>query len=617
MRYTKKIGLIIAAVILLPMSVSAQNTVEVKKDFENDLTGVTKSSRKRTLPDSLKNLKTNFSYEITEKQFKNVGGFSPLPSKNISSKMMAEYPVFLAKAGIAYPLESDAALFFNPRLPKSKYGSSNNLFVKLEYDNKKEDDFEIAKADGKKLTDSGLEALRLDRSFGLGFGYGREWKKGSFNTDFFYKSSHDTYSGFFAESLPEYRFAPNTRSYPLASEEHLKRGSFMKDNLSHSFDQMGGNISINSVAGDGSEDKFHYNIDLSYTKTYDKAKLLSPVYFLNTGIQRITPELEENYIKAKIEGGPSTGKYSNATIGVDFESAYYDKVQDYHHSLFGVYASYTFTKGNWALDLGARLSLDFNNKDAYDGEHTLLSPMVSITYNLIDNRMWAYLTAEGGNDLNHYSSLLEKCSVVSPLTDMRSTAILTDSKIGLRGSISRNFTYNIYGGYANRKGMAQLVAPQAVDINDYSALDLAYSNHVELLFGGELNYKSEDFSMGVSAKYSYFDKSKKRFRNMVLSAERPYGYSPLEADVFAEYNFRGRVKVGTNATYCSKAPQLTNTLGVKSPAFLNWNFYGEYSIDKNFSVYGQLRNILDSENIEYANYLGDGFSVMFGILIKL
>lgn len=615
MRYTKKIALILTASILLPFSMDAQNTVEVKKDFENDLTGVRKSTRKRALPDSLKNLKTNFNYEIIERQFKDGGGFSPLPSTNIFNRMMAEYPVLLAKAGAGWPLESDAAVFYNPKLPKSKWGSSNNLFVKFEYDYKK-DDSEVAKVDGNKLTDSGLKALRLDKSLGFGIGYGREWKKGSFNTDFFYRTSHDTYSGFFFESLPEYGTLSSS-SYWVPSEEHLKRNSFMKDNLSHGFDMFGGNISINSVASDASEEKFHYSIDLSYTRTSDKARLLSPAYFTVAGTQKITPELEENYVKARIGGGPSIGRYSNATVGVEFESAYYDKAQDYHHSLFDVFASYVFTKGNWALNLGARLSLDFNNKNTGDGEHTLISPMASITYELIGGRMWAYLNAEGGNELNHYSSLLERCSVVSPLTDMRSTAVLADNKIGVRGSAGRHFTYDIHGGYANRKGMAQLVAPQALDADDYSALDLAYSNHVEIYFGGELNYRSEDFSIGASARYSYYDKSKKRFRNMVLPAERPYGYYPFEANAYAEYNFRDRVKVGTSATYCSKAPQLTHSAGVKSPAFLNWSFYGEYSVYKNFSVYGQLRNILDSENIEYASYMGDGFGVAFGVLIKL
>ncbi len=614
MRYTKKIALILTAGLLLPFSLNAQNTVEVKKDFENDLTGVHKSTRKRALPDSLRNFRTNFSYDIIERKFNDKGGFSPLPSTNIFSKMTAEYPVLLAKAGAGWPLESEAAVFYNPRLPKSKYGSSNNLFVKFEYDYKK-DDSEVVKADGNKLTDSGLKALRLDKSLGFGLGYGREWKKGSFNTDFFYRTSHDTYSGFLFESLPESGTASS--SSEDLSEGHLKRDSFMKDNLSHGFDQFGSNFSINSVAGDGPEDKFHYNVDFSYMRTSDKAKLISPAYFRAENTQRITPELDENYVKAKIEGGPSIGRYSNATAGVEFESAYYGKTQDYHHALFDVFASYSFTKGNWSLNLGARLSLDFNNKNSGDGEHTLVSPMASITYELIDNRMWAYLTAEGGNSLNNYSSLLEKCSVVSPLTDMRSTAVLTDNKIGVRGSVSRHFTYNLYGGYANRKGMPQFVSPQALDRDGYSALDLAYSNHVEIFFGGELGYRSDDFSIGASAKYSYYDKSKKRFRDMLLSAERPYGYSPFEANAYAEYNFRDRVKVGTSATYSSRAPQLTHAAGVKSPAFLNWNLYGEYSVYKNFSVYGQLRNILDCENIEYAGYMGDGISVAFGVLIKL
>lgn len=617
MRYCRLFSYLLAAALVLPLASNGQNRVEVKKDFENDLTGANKSGRSIVLPDSLKNLKTDFRYEILEKQFRNQAGFSPLPSANIFNRMEAEYPVFLAKAGFNERFNPELAAFLNPDLPKSANGSSNNLSAKFGhlYRTYKAG---IAKIDGDRLSGSGLNSLRSQQETGIEVSYGREWKKGSLNTDVFLRSMHDTYSGFSFESLPEYGSMKDD-----ISSGHLMRKSFMKENASHSYSQFGWNASLSSVADFGSREKFHYDAALTITSTLDEAKLFSPSqlgspdFAVNESVKRIAPKLGETYVKADISGGPSIGRYADATIGVTYESAFYSKHQDYHHSLFDVYASTAFTKGKWSISLGAKASLDFNNKKGADGRHVFIAPMISAVHAMIENSLYAYVTAEGGNSLNNYSALLAKYSAFSPLTDMRTTAVLDDIKVGLRGAATRNLSFNIYGGYANRKSMAQIVTSQALYKDGYTALDLAYSNHVEIMLGGELSFKSESFDAGVSAKYSYYDKSKKRYRDMILSAERPYGYAPFEAYGYAKYRFRERITVGADARLHSKTPQLTGTKGVKSRAYANIGLYGEYSLLRKISIYAQLTNILDNEIIDYANYMEKGFGFNFGVLIKL
>lgn len=618
MRYYRNFSYLLAAALLLPLALNGQNRVEVKKDFENDLTGAKKSGRSIVLPDSLGNLKTDFSYEILEKKFRNQSGFSPLPSANIFSRMEAEYPTFLAKAGLNERFNPELAAFLNPALPKSANGSSNNLSAKFGhlYRTYKAG---IARIDGDRLVGSGLNSLRSQQESGVGVSYGREWKRGSFNTDVFVRSVHDTYSGFSFESLPEY----NSGTKDIISSQHLMRKSFMKENASHAYSQFGWNASLSSVAGAGGREKFHYNADFTVTSTLDEAKLFSPsqlgtpAFALNESVHRIAPKLGETYVKVDLNGGPSIGKYADATVGIKYESAFYSKYQDYHHSLLDAYAAYTFTDGKWSLNLGAKASLDFNNKKGADGSHVFIAPMVSAVCTMVENSLYGYVTAEGGNSLNNYSALLEKYSAFSPLTDMRATAVLDDIKVGLRGAATRNLSFNIYGGYANRKSMAQLVTSQVVYKDGYTALDLVYSNHVEIMLGGDLSFKSESFDAGVSAKYSYYDKSKKRYRDMVLSAERPYGYAPFEAYGYARYRFRERITVGADARLRSKTPQLTGTSGVNSRAYVNLGLYGEYSLLRTVSVYAQLTNILDNEIIDYANYTEKGFGLNFGVLIKL
>ena len=610
MKIKRKLIMAAAVVTMLSANAFAQNPtgrVEVRKDYQADLTGAKKGMMKIDFSDTLRKFDLNMDYRIKDKQLRDLYAFSPMPSAGISSREKEQIPSFFAKAGISFPLAPTFALWYQPTLSVN----SDMVTLKASHDSYhgKARIADINASDKVFATKFDTQAKEWKNT--VGASYTHLWKNARLNADFNFRNGHNTYYG--AD------LARNT-IYDIAEYSELaKNKSFMKDNLSHDYNQFEVSLGANSIESDNYSGKFHYSGNLSFTTTADDAKF---------GLVSATAnkfKLKENLLKASIEAGPTVGKYSMLTAGISSQTAIYKDAQDYHLSLLEGTLVYKLRRDRLTMDLGARISFSFNNKDGSDKYHNFISPKVRITYRFDDNKTWAYAVADGGNVINSYASLLERFPYVSPLADIRESGTPLYAKAGIKGIAAQGLDYDVYAGGAYRKGMLQLSG---------NPLNATYSNHVEGFIGARLNYKTDGFAAGADAKYSFYTEGKK-YSGAIQALDgtliitpapedyavkgKPAGYPPFEANIYAEANFDEKLFIGATLYARSATPAspfLSGGSKIKYKGYADLGVYAQYVIDNHFTAYINGGNLLNARRINYGMYVERGINVGVGVLVK-
>ncbi|MBO4692735.1 MAG: TonB-dependent receptor [Bacteroidales bacterium] len=619
MRKSKLTTKITGTLLLLFLSASllcAQNgRVEVTKDFNTDLTGAKKGTMKIDFSDTLRNFNLNMKYKILERQMRDLYSFTPTPSANISSTKAAETPEFAAKVGFGLPTAPSIGFYYQPTFASLNTDATNLLTLKANYDGY----FGKARLAGSR--EDGMvhtykdKAKAYSNKAGVSAVYTTLWADGQVDAEAFYNRGHYTYYGV-------------DLSYYIDTNEPvslLNNKSYLKDNQSHTYNQAGVKVEAKSSDAEDYDGKFRYNAKLSVTYTGDDAKfgLVWTGTNFKYGLDR-----KESLIKASIEAGPTIGKYSMVTIGVNSESSLFSGSfgDKYNFSLLDASLSYKLRRDKLSMDLGAKVSFNFNNKSGTDRYHHYVFPKVSILYEMTEGATWGYLNADGGNDINSYASLLERCPYIYPLIDIRESSTPVEVKAGIKGIEGGNFSYNFYLGGAYRKGLLQFYG---------NPINAIYSNHVEFNLGFQTDYKTRGFAAGAGAKYSFYSDGK-MYRGVdqnldgsiiagsavenLIAKGKPAGYPPFEANLYAEWNWDEKLFIGATLYGRSKtmATPFTHWGGKtqKYKGYANVSLYAQYAINNNFTAYAFAGNLLNKDIINYGMYVEKGINGGLGVLIK-
>ncbi len=593
-------------------------TVEVERDFESKMPNIHKSRLNTAVNDTLGNFNLNFNYSIFDKPYKDLYEFSPLPSVQIQNNLETKYPVFMAKASIGVPANPIADIWFQPYFKGGSTlqfnASYNGFYDKIEL---------IGITPQKKITKLGRKAAANNHTFDIGGTYGYNWSSGELSLSLNYSSNYNTYYGFTINSpIMPIKSASEGESIYSNIEDNI----YMKDNFSHRYNQVGAKFSIGSINAAGRGAKINYNLNLSYLNTSDN---LPPNGIISSGTEYT--RLNESYIKASGEIGPSLGRYSKFTIGVNSQTVIYKNIQDYNYGILDITPQYTMESKRFILKAGIKISSRYTNRENTDKNHQKLFVNASISYEIAKNNFWIYANLNGGNYINAYSSLLDDNKWISQYADLKAGSMPHILKGGFRGQIRNRFSYHLYLKHANHKGLLQyipsnntLAANTSTTLPD-SRLYTAYSNHKEFAVGGEIEWHSKDFTAASRIEYSSYTDGEK---STIEDGHKPFGYAPLKWYTHATYNYRDRIYIGISANIRGAAPLYSPNIYITDNAtaedneaeissFCNLGANFKYVVNRNFSIFVIGENLLNDQIEYYPNYLEKGISFSVGILVKL
>ncbi len=621
---------IIATTLILTLSFTAARqayaqqpqkidpTVEVERDFESKMPNIHKSRLNTAVNDTLGNFNLNFNYSIFDKPYKDLYEFSPLPSVQIQNRLEPSFPVFMAKASIGIPANPMADIWLQPYFKGGSTlqfnASYNGFYDKIEL---------IGITPHKEVTKLGRKAAANNSSLAFGGTYGYNWSSGELSLSLNYGSNYNTYYGFTINSpIMPIGTAPEGESIYSNIEDNI----YMKDNFSHRYDQIGAKFSIGSINAAGRGAKINYRLNLSYLNTTDRLPENGAI-LAGSELDR----LNENYIKADGEIGPTFGKYSKFTIGVNSQTIYYSKIKDYNYGILDIVPMYTLESKRLILKAGVKISSHYTNNEAADNYHHILFAKASLSYELARKHLWIYADIDGGNYMNSYSELLENNKWISQYADLKAGSMSHILKAGLRGQIRNKFSYNLYIKHINHKGLLQYIPSDEIYNQNHanylpdSRLYTIYSNHKEFVAGGEIAWESKDFSAASRIEYSNYSKGK---NSTLENGHKPFGYAPLKWYTHATYNYRDRIYIGISANIRGAAPLYNPNIYItdnataedneaESSSFCNLGASFKYVINRNFSVFINGENLLNDQIEYYPNYLEKGISFSVGILVKL
>ncbi len=575
--------------------------VEVKKDYESDLTGAKKRALKVDFSDTLKKFDLNMSYRIQDKQLRDLYAFTPMPSAKISAENIDEIPSFMAKVGVALPLAPTFGVWYQPMV-----GNADLVTLKAIHDSyhDKSKIADINTSNKVYATDNDVQAKNWKNT--IGAQYTHIWDNAQINAGINFHNAGYYYYGIDLTKYAQVAIIPDFAEF--------RSKDFMKKNMSHKYNQIEATLGVNSIESENYAGKFHYNGKVSFTSTADNAKFLiiPEDILLPMPTEPYNAKLTENLLIASLEFGPTVGRYSMITAGISSQSAFYSQEQNYHLSLLDATLIYKLRRNGFSMDLGAKISFSFNNKSGSDKYHNYVSPKVSINYNIENSKTWLYAIADGGNSINSYASLMERCPYISPVIDLRESGTPLYTKVGIKGMASAELDFDLYVGAAYKKGMLQLTD---------NPLRATYSNHKEAFIGLKTGFKTKGFAAGADAKYSYYTKGKRYggYTSDKLFKGQPAGYPPFEANFYAETNINEKLYIGANLYARSATPAspfLFNGNKTKYNGYADLGVYAQYVIDNHFTAYINGGNLLNAKRINYGMYVERGVNVGLGLLVK-
>lgn len=600
----RKIISIIGLLTAFAGSISAQNinpNVEVKRDYENRLPVIHKSKMSTDFNDSLNNFSLNFNYMVFDKSYKDLYEFAPTASAKIQRPAEAHASTLYARAGIAFPLSPDIFVSYTPKLQKissdSKFLSTSNLMVFASHRSFWGDaplqgvESGANEADGgKHLTEKLSQKVNAHTSrTEAGVVAGHYWNTGRLGASIRYTNGYDSFYG---------------KNVYLEESGYEGEYSSVK---SHNFNMVAANFNINSLETNKETRGFNYSGNVDYNFVGDNS----------------LEKLKSHYIAATAEVGPSVGRYSSLLVKFSIRNtnrSVMDESRNY--GLIDITPTYNIKHGNWHLTIGGTFSAKYTNAPA--GKHyTMFFGKAKAQYQLIDNVLAIYAVADGGNNLNNYSSLLEQNPWISPFASCQISSVPIRVAGGITGNISGIVDYDFKAGYSKEKGLPQFVT----SFENPAAFDLLYSNTERLFLKAAVDVFTENFTGNLKMQYNKFNGNK------------PYNYAPFEAKFIGEYNYMKRIFVGINIYGRNNAPTCfvngykttTETEGGSTltkteylynndtyiKGFINLGLSARYVINDMLSVYAHADNLLGQRPCFFQQYYQKGINIGGGLIVKL
>lgn len=301
--------------------------------------------------------------------------------------------------------------------------------------------------------------------------------------------------------------------------------------------------------------------------------------------------------------------YNNYRFGID-DTLITDYIyRNDNNFIFEMSPSVTTNYKNIHARIGVGLAGDFARDNAF-----YIYPRAEASMNILEGLLVPYLGIDGGLQQNTFKRLSQENNFVLSSLELRNESTTYDIYLGVKGSLSKNFTYHLKGSYQRIKDKALFVTDtlysfgnrfdvvydtlQIAQIEASGSYTLSEKLNIEAI-ATYFNYQTQsqvlpwnlpDFKFTLRGKYNLYDK---------LNAQIDFNlWTGRKA--FTPFNDEDGVETINGINYMN--------LGVLADANLNI----EYRYNERFSVYLQFNNFAAQQYLRWYNYPVQQFQVLGG-----
>ena len=564
-------------------------TVEVTNTYQGNASGVHKPLLEMNVPDSLLRFDLDFDYEVFEKPYQGAYSFKPYMLNMRPVKDAWRGRKLYLKAGAGYTLHPQFEFVFSPEqsgpFQMSVYASHRSYFGNYHEIRSEDNDglYRLKKSGGKfsgydALTSAGFDGrYNWDRtilSFGVGY-------------------------------------------YGLAAKDTV---------MSRSYNAFDFNARIRS--NNDSESYFLYDIGIRGRVANDGLDYKS----FPTPIGLMPDKQNESWLALNGLAGPVRSVGRGVLVGFEAETASYSQFYDGNIGRFALIPSYRLKSGRWNLNLGVKLELVFrNDADSLSfcrmdgGKGQIVYPDAHVSFAAGKN-VALYADATGGSRLNTYSSQISRNhhlnpsfhavssrELMMPLTD--NTVEKLNARIGVRGSISSTFLFDLNGGvgvYDNAllESGSFISDGRLVPSLAYSDINLIYAN---VLLGWKSNCAEVEADL--------------RYRGMSFhSADAPnlgFGLPEYSGVLRVTYNLNSRLHAGLTVEAASWRegrcePDVTaHDVKVRVPGYVDLGLNCGYKFNRKLELWLETGNLLCQTVQRNPFYAEKGLWATAGVSLNL
>jgi len=567
---------------LLPLRAQVA-TVEVSRPYDVNLDGIRKPAIPISIDDSLHRFDVHFDYSIFNRPYSDLYDFTPYESIQLSTVGANRTPFVYGRFGAQYAPSGKGVipsgeLYLQTR-PKNGfcsglYGRHNSYFGLLA------PGFEGA---------ASLETARMQNTAGADITY--DWSTGELMFDVRY-------------DYDQYKY---TRSEVYDPAYGIPTSLHKNNNLKASFNLNSAQKEANTI---------YYDVTLSYRNTQKDFYITTPSGHSPLGD---TSRLREGFVTVDGYVGATFDKH-RIYIDMNIEYATYNGMHDFNIGVVEFSPIYKLQLKR----LDAKLGVKFGSRYGIPGEieepgldlsaRSSIFPDVDVRYALVKDALWAHAVVTGGNDLNPYSRMIDDCPIVVPSCTMDFGSRPIDATLSLEGVISGRLGINVEGNFKiYRNKMIFVPLYDGTGINQMTSL---YRDVNQLSVQGEVFWRSQDLTLGGRLRYASY---KNRY-DKTLVTEMPAwtGYA------FVRYNFRERLIAQLECTYRSKSSgmmadatySLVDGMPYEVPSIIDMDLNVNFLVNKYFSVFAKVGNILDHRNQYMPLYMEPGRNFGGGICLN-
>ena len=569
--------------------------VEVQRDFEGHIVGVTKPKLPILIPDSISQFNISMDYTIFDKPYHDLYSFSPLPSVHLSSPKITKQPFAYLRLGTLWkttpegdllvqaPLSGMSALLLSAQ-HRSFWGS-------------------LPRFEQTGTTVADQMQNRTDIRYAL------NWEKGRFEIGGGYDYNYYIYHGV-SPYLPDF-FQPT----------NLSSRNFMRDSLSHAYSLYKADFSLSSFKSikEGAE----WGLSFGWSRLEDNTHLWG--FYI--------PTLKENLIRFR--GEVAMRFHREHKFGLSLFGSFSNNLRssEFDRGIFAFHPFYQINKDRFSFTAGVILSGTFNYIKGFEKSGSFfLYPNAEISYQVILNNLGVYAQVSGETRHNDYQTLLTENPWLSQDLELRFGDIPLMTEAGIKGKVANHLGFNIYGQYIKTNNQhyfynQRYFADLRYDGNPphhaplYNLFDLEYASEKRLSAVAELNWDSSPLSLHLIGKmHSY-----------TLSTGWPAWNKPkTELNFFARYQWRERIVAIADLSYRGEVfaiPCLnpngvyldvdSRTYPTKIDGFTDIGFKLEYRFASWFGLYAEVKNLLDSKKQPYLLYYEPGRQIGGGVTLRL
>ncbi len=469
----KRIYLVSAALLFSAAVSYGQNfnpTVEVTNTYQGNASEVHKPLLEMNVPDSLLRFELDFDYEVFEKPYQGAYSFKPYMLNLKPAKDAWRGRKLYLRAGAGYSLHPQLDFVFSPEqsgpFQMSVYAGHRSYFGNyLGIRPELQDGLYRLKKSGSGF--GGYDALTS-----AGFDGRYNWDKTILSFSVGY--------------------------YGVAAKDSL---------MSRSYNAFDFNARVRS--NNDAESYFLYDVALRGRIANDNLDYRSFTFPGDAAVDR----QNETWISLEGLAGPVLDSRRSILVGFEAESASYSRFYDGNIGRVSLVPSYRLKSGRWNLNLGVKFEAMFRN-DASDtlafrkmggGKGQIVYPDVHVSF-AAGNGVALYADATGGSRLNTYSSQISRNHHFNPsflvpanldlMTSLVDNTVENlNAKVGVRGSISSSFRFDLNGGVGIYENLmmesGRFVQNSFSPDVAYSDANIIYANALMGLQAGRFNVDAD------------------------------------------------------------------------------------------------------------------------------